>query len=172
MCGVPQSSVQGSIHFVLFTTPLSDIIAITLGESSDFRGWHTAPEIRSSRWSDQRQLPPGMRVNTRYINSTRSTSPERMPPSGIYTLHFRHIQQHRCAEAYHQFLFKTGHNHLISIMAEHNYNIQVILCWYFSLLFWTSTLSALRLTYFKCWLQASMIHRWPDEQQPCLIGTS
>ena len=56
--------------------------------------------------------PPGMRVNTRYINSTKGTSSKKDAPSGIYTLHFRHTRRHSCVQIYekNQFLFKTRHS--------------------------------------------------------------
>ena len=36
--------------------------------------------------------PPGVRVNTRYINFTKGTSSTRDAPSGINTFHFRHTR--------------------------------------------------------------------------------
>ena len=44
--------------------------------------------------------PPGVRVHTRYINSTKGTSSKKDAPSGIYTHHFRHTRRHRCVQAY------------------------------------------------------------------------
>ena len=70
------------------------------------------------------QLSPGVQANTRHINSTRGKSSERLPPSGIYSLHFRHTRRHRCVHAgirQNQFLSQTGHSHLISKLAQHAY---------------------------------------------------
>ena len=47
-----------------------------------------------------------MRVNTRYINSTKGTSSRKDAPSGIYTLHFRPTRWHTCVQAYDWTFFK------------------------------------------------------------------
>ena len=57
--------------------------------------------------------PPGMRVNTRDINSTKDTSSKKkkkkIAPSGIHTLHFKHTQWQVCTCVWqNQFLFKTN----------------------------------------------------------------
>ena len=44
--------------------------------------------------------PPDVRVNTRYMNSTKGTSSKRDAPSGIHTLHFKHARRHGCLQAY------------------------------------------------------------------------
>ena len=48
---------------------------------------------------------PGMRVNTRYINSTKGTSSKKDASSGVYTLRFRHARRHRCVQAYDRTSF-------------------------------------------------------------------
>ena len=56
--------------------------------------------IALDRQRTQRQRPesptvsaPGVRVNTRYINSTEGTSSKKDAPSGMYILYFRHIRR-------------------------------------------------------------------------------
>ena len=54
MHDVPQDTVLGPILFVLYTTPLSDIIANHSVNHQLFADdTDTAPEIRSSQWSEQ-----------------------------------------------------------------------------------------------------------------------
>ena len=43
--------------------------------------------------------PPGVRVNTRYINFTKGTTSTKDAPNGMYTLHFRHTRRHRCVQS-------------------------------------------------------------------------
>ena len=50
--------------------------------------------------------PPGMRVNTRYINATEGTSSKMDAPNGIYTLHFKHTRRNRCVQAYDRTILK------------------------------------------------------------------
>ena len=60
---------------------------------------------QQQRLESPRVTPPGVRVNTRYLNSTKDTSPKKDVPSGIYTLHFRHTRRHRCVQAYNRINF-------------------------------------------------------------------
>ena len=48
--------------------------------------------------------PPGVLVNTRYTNSTKGTSSDKVAPSGMYTLHSRHTRRHRCVQVVVSFL--------------------------------------------------------------------
>ena len=54
--------------------------------------------------------PPGMRVNTRYINPTKGTSSKKDAPSGMYTLHFKHTWWHRCVQTYDRTNFYSYRN--------------------------------------------------------------
>ena len=69
-----------------------------------------------------------MRVNAMYPNSkgkdytqtpTQVHPQNRMPTSGVYTLHIRHTGRHRCVNRRHnQFLLKVGHKHSSLILKQ------------------------------------------------------
>ena len=75
-----------------------------------------------------------MRVNTRYLNSTRGTASKRMPPtphphttpiSG--TLGDTGVHRHKTEQF---FLFKAGHSPLILKLVQHiNTQIHTFTCW-------------------------------------------
>ena len=81
--------------------------------------------------------PPGMRVNTRYVNPIKGTPPppkktKKKNSSGVvYTLHFRHTRWHRLCTGIrqNQLLHKIGQSSLISKLSEHrNIHIHTFTC--------------------------------------------
>ena len=55
---------------------------------------------QQQRPESPRVTPPGVRVNTWYVNSTKGTCSQKDAPSGMHTLHFRHTRRHRCVQVY------------------------------------------------------------------------
>ena len=92
------SSVQQFSLKILFSYPINKQRGIT---ALDRQG------TQQQRPESPTVTPPGVRVNTRYINSTKGTSSKKDAPSGIYTLHFRHTRRHRCVEAYDRTNFHS-----------------------------------------------------------------
>ena len=63
---------------------------------------------QQQRFESTTITPPGVRVNTRYINSTKGTSSKKDAPSGMYTLHFRPTRRQRCVQAHSATKVCTG----------------------------------------------------------------